>query len=417
MKKLLCYAMLLALFACSRAELSEMTAEEELSLNEALTNPICNAKVAFRPNLNIKGLVLAKSDAYQMAPQDIIFRVLKDNDTFILESIISEGDYDTLKIHGPGSTPNNPLYMTYAAELKEKHCRHTYDIYINFKQIGPLYRNVVVESNNPRYGKVTGGGKYIIGEEHTITAAITDDSPVGFSHWTKNGEVVENAGMEYKFALTDDDYNAGDTTSIRYMAHFSMNAVARVVFEYTQGGYVTGWQDLGLYLPVGRTFTLTAQPEVGYKFSHWLKSTYETGPVIVGTESTYSGIIENTEGTTYTGVFESLSQKTSVTFNNYVDDSDYSSNTYLTYTDPSGNQQTLRPTSLTSFFDIKKDTPVILYVDIRKEGAYIPCFISTSDENIPTIDLSAENKIITVQEIPIKGDMEDMATITLQVGE
>lgn len=417
MKKLLLLITLLPLFTfCSRDNITEGT----LSMTSANTEESCDTcpvKISFQTNqnINIKGLI-SPGSATVVPPQSASFKVLKDNDTFVFDRFIqmggSPGDVHPA-ISGGGV---DGLYRVYSVETREVHGGKTYVIQANFRQIGPMYRNVIVESNTPQYGEVAGGGKANIGEDHTISASLKNNSPYGFSHWTKSGVEVEGAGLDYTFKLDlNKDYNAGDTTSIRYMAHFSRDATARTVFEWTEGGEVTGWQHMGLHIPVGTRFTLTAEPESGYKFDRWVKSTHSTGPVTVGREPVYSGRITSRDGATYTAVFESTAQITSMTFNNHVDDFYYTTSTYLTYIDPDGRQQTLHPTTISSYFDIKRGTPVTLYVDIRKNDDYINCFISGSDGQY--IDLSGYNEIITTQELIIEPELDNTAVITLQAGE
>lgn len=415
MKKLLLIFLLPIFTFCSRTEFAGNETKEDTIEMETPSSIACNAGIAFTSNYqHIKGLMVGESRRYNTAPNAIPFKVLRSNDTFVLQGIrsyISHGVPDSLVI-----TPGYEMdqYHGYSVKLLDKHCGCSFEIQAIYKQIGPMYRKVVVESSHRDVTEVTGSGKANIGEDHLITASLKEHSGYGFSHWTRDGVVIPDAGLDYIFRLTNADYNAGDTTSIRYMAHFSQDATARTVFEWTTGGEVTGWQNLGLNIPVGTRFTITATPETGYTFSRWVKSTHATGPVTISREPVYSGRITSGEGATYTAFFESTSQTTSITFNHFVDDFYYDSNTYLTYTDPNGQQQTLHLTTITSYFDIQRDTPVRLHIDIRKGDEYIPCFVEGSDGQ--RFELSADRQIVVTQEINVRPELENTATITLQAG-
>lgn len=416
-KALLLIALFPLLTFCSRGEFAGKETEEDTIEMESPSSIICNAQVIFTSNYEtIKGLMVGTSKPYDYVPTVLSFKVLKSNDTFVLKNIrsyVSNAIVDTLEIT-PGNSTD--LYQGYTVKLLDKHCNNKFTIKANYEQIGPMYRRVKVESSHPEISEVTGpdNNKMNIGEDYQISASLKGNSGYGFSHWTRDGVVIPDAGLDYTLSLTEKEYDAGDTTSIRFMAHFSKDATARTVFEWTQGGMVTGWQDLGLNIPVGTVFTLTATPEAGYKFVRWMKSS-ATGPVIVGTEPVYSGRVTSKEGTTYTAIFESTAQVTHVTFNNQVDDSYYLSQSFIEYTDPSGRPRTLFPSSITSFFEIKKGTSVSVNVDIRKQGEYINCFLSSSDGQY--FDLSGNNQIITAKAINLEPDLDNSATITLQAGE
>lgn len=415
-KKLLLIALFPLLTFCARAEFTGNETKDDTIEMESPSSIVCRATVGFISNLYIKGLMVGSSGAYDYVPTILSFKVLRSNDTFVLKGInstVSNAIVDPLELTPSGSTL---LYQSYTVKLLDKHCNNYFQIEAVYEQIGPMYRKVKVESSHPDISEVTGpnDNKMNIGEDYQISASLKGNSGYGFSHWTRDGVVIPDAGLDYTIRLTEDkDYDAGDTTSIKFTAHFSRDATARTVFEWTQGGSVTGWQDLGLNIPVGTRFTLTAIPEAGYQFVRWMKSS-ATGPVKVGTEPVYTGRVTSKEGTTYTAIFESTAQVTSVTFNNQVDDSYYLSQSFIEYTDPSGRPRTLFPSSITSYFDIKKGTPVSVNVDIRKEGEYINCFISSSDGQY--FDLSDNNQIITAKVLNIEPDLDDSATITLQAG-
>ncbi len=109
------------------------------------------------------------------------------------------------------------------------------------------------------YGTVNGGGSYVYGTTCTLTA-----TPIGdylFANWSKDGEVLSTEPT-YSFTVVDGvegEYIARFTTSL-----MEVTATANP----SEGGTVTG----GGYFSEGQSCTLTATPNIGYKFASWTKN-------------------------------------------------------------------------------------------------------------------------------------------------
>lgn len=408
MKKLLLFSLmvLLGLSSCSKEDLSV-----KMNSNNANDYTSCT----FYTNLpGVTGLI--KGDVVQYA---------KAAEAFRIKVVTSEPNVQFEKFNPVYFRPLRDLYFdydienaengwaAYKAELTKENIGHgDYSIEVQFKKTGKLLRTATTLAAVNGQAFVTGGGTYDYDEYFTIEAVATNPKAYEFDYWSKDGE---NIGGSPKMDTRIGSYEIGGANpDVHYRAHYKQKPKSRVVFEWTEGGHATGWEDLGLNVFVDSPFTVTAIPYEGYEFVAWIKSTYPNTIDTVSKDRVYSATVPRVSDVTYTAIFKSMSQATSVTFNNFVDDSYYASNTYLTYTDPNGQQQTLYPTSITSYFDIKRDTPVRLYVDIRKDEEYIPCFVEGSDGQ--RLELSADNQVLVIQDITVQPELDNTAVITLQAG-
>ena len=128
--------------------------------------------------------------------------------------------------------------------------------------------DVIVNVNPENSGTVTGSGNYLHGDEVTVTA--TPNTGYRFVNWTENGNVVSEES-EYSFTITNERNIVANFTLLDYDVIVSVNP--------ENSGTATG---AGNYIH-GNNVTLTATPNVGYKFVNWT----EDGEV-VSEESEYS---------------------------------------------------------------------------------------------------------------------------------
>ena len=115
---------------------------------------------------------------------------------------------------------------------------------------------ITAEASPTEGGTVAGGGTY----DHGTTATMTATANTGyhFANWTKDGTVV-STNATYSFAALE---NAS------FVAHFELNSyVVTATANPTVGGTVTGG---GTYYHM-EAVTLTATPNMGYRFVNWTK--------------------------------------------------------------------------------------------------------------------------------------------------
>ena len=115
----------------------------------------------------------------------------------------------------------------------------------------------------------SGTGKYISGEEVTLTATATAEG-YQFVNWTENGTSVSE-DAEYTFKVDGDHYLVANFTNKEFTVTAGPDPV--------EAGTVTGG---GNYLE-GRTVTLKAFANEGYKFINWTE-----GDNVVGTEEEFT---------------------------------------------------------------------------------------------------------------------------------
>ena len=120
-----------------------------------------------------------------------------------------------------------------------------------------LMSNVSVNCNPSNSGAVTGTGSYHKGTEVTLTA--TPNVGYRFVNWTENNTVV-SSDLQYLFVVTENINLVANFTLIDYDVTTSVNI--------ENSGSVTG---AGNYLH-GDEVTLTAIPNVGYRFVNWTEN-------------------------------------------------------------------------------------------------------------------------------------------------
>ena len=120
-----------------------------------------------------------------------------------------------------------------------------------------LMSNVSVNCNPSNSGAVTGTGSYHKGTEVILTA--TPNVGYRFVNWTENNIVV-SSDLEYLFVITSERNLVANFTLIDYDVTTSVNI--------ENSGTVTG---AGNYLH-GDEVTLTAIPNVGYRFVNWTEN-------------------------------------------------------------------------------------------------------------------------------------------------
>ena len=131
--------------------------------------------------------------------------------------------------------------------------------------------DVTATASPENAGAVTGAGNYTHGETVTLTA--TPNIGYKFVSWTENGNVVSEVS-EYSFTITNDRNLVANFTLLDYDINVTVNPI--------NSGVVTGE---GNYYH-GEEVTLTAIPNVGYRFVSWT----ENG-IVVSEETTYTFVI------------------------------------------------------------------------------------------------------------------------------
>ena len=152
------------------------------------------------------------------------------------------------------------------------------------------YPTFTIKVSAEGQGDVSGGGTWDV-KKTTQTKTITATPKTGykFLHW------VDNRGNTYKDATTNISFNDDST----FVDSFSSVLKCVAVFDpisYTitankiGGGYVSGAGNHSY----GKTVTLTAVPEEGYRFVEWLedKSTENPRSFTVTGDATYTAVFE-----------------------------------------------------------------------------------------------------------------------------
>ena len=131
--------------------------------------------------------------------------------------------------------------------------------------------DVTATASPENAGAVTGTGNYTHGE--TVTLTVTPNVGYKFVNWTENGNVVSEES-EYSFTITNDRNLVANFELLDYDINVTVNPI--------NSGVVTGE---GNYYH-GEEVTLTAIPNVGYRFVSWT----ENG-IVVSEETTYTFVI------------------------------------------------------------------------------------------------------------------------------
>ncbi|HPR26597.1 M6 family metalloprotease domain-containing protein [Lentimicrobium sp.] len=133
---------------------------------------------------------------------------------------------------------------------------------------GYLSYNISASAVPEAGGTVSGAGTYNYASQAVLSAV--PNTGYTFTNWTENGTVV-STDATYSFTVTGDR---------DLQANFSlMQCTISTVSVPVEGGICTG---AGSY-PYGAAATVTASPNTGYDFDHWM----ENGN-IVSTEASYS---------------------------------------------------------------------------------------------------------------------------------
>ena len=147
---------------------------------------------------------------------------------------------------------------------------------------------ITVTATPAAYGTVTGAGTYVYGTTCTLIATTNEDYI--FVNWTLNDVVVSDQPT-YSFVVNDE-------TAGEYVGHFARSLYQIIATANpTNGGTVTG---TGAYME-GQTCTLTATPNLHYRFVNWTKDNE-----IVSTESTFSFVIADGLEGLYVANFEEI---------------------------------------------------------------------------------------------------------------
>ena len=167
-----------------------------------------------------------------------------------------------------------------------------------------------------RYVGLTGTANSVdiaVGSTAVVRTEPLDGETTKFAYWTKGksyangGQIVSNKNP-YEFVVTEaiDLY-------INYVdAATDLNVPVEVVSANVSEGTVTlNGSTSTQNLPLGSEITLSATPEVGYRFANWTKNVVSQSSLsmrssgeVVSTEPIYTTIL--TEGVSYTANFERL---------------------------------------------------------------------------------------------------------------
>ncbi len=131
--------------------------------------------------------------------------------------------------------------------------------------------DVTATASPQNAGAITGAGNYKHGDNVTLTA--TPNVGYKFVNWKENGNVV-STNSQYSFTITNDRNFVANFELLDYDLNVTVNPV--------NSGVVSG--DGNYYH--GETVTLTAMPNVGYRFLNWT----ENG-IVVAEETTYTFVI------------------------------------------------------------------------------------------------------------------------------
>ena len=116
-------------------------------------------------------------------------------------------------------------------------------------------RTVEAVSSNDKAGSVTGGGSYEVGATVNLIAKAGDEGI--FENWTENGTVVWTEST-YSFKVENDRKLVANFKEKTYLVQVQAN--------YDSYGSVSG----GGEFTKGQTATVTATPNEGYLFNHWI---------------------------------------------------------------------------------------------------------------------------------------------------
>ena len=146
------------------------------------------------------------------------------------------------------------------------------DLIANFVSTNVSY-NVTLIVIPIEAGSVTGSGYYSAGDKVVLKA--TANEGYKFASWIENGTVISNE-TEFSFTITGNKIIVANFEQMDYSVTASVNAA--------NNGAVIG---TGSYNH-GDNVTLTAMPNVGYKFVNWTENNE-----VVSTELQYSFVVTN----------------------------------------------------------------------------------------------------------------------------
>ncbi|MDE6514809.1 MAG: hypothetical protein K2L03_02110 [Bacteroidales bacterium] len=197
----------------------------------------------------------------------------------------TDADWQTLTLQGLTSNTD------YVAEVvsyctKGEHANGSIPVSVEFTTLRALFA-IKVDITPEEGGTVKGAGSYFEGGNVTLTA--TPNAGYRFVAW-KDGDTELSKDATYKFQMPG--------KNITYTAVFAEAEMFSVTVNVTPtgAGTVKGADD---YFE-GNDVTLTATPNVGYKFIAW-----KNGETELGTETTYHFQMPG-ENVTYTAVFEQV---------------------------------------------------------------------------------------------------------------
>ena len=150
-------------------------------------------------------------------------------------------------------------YSSYTVTLPNVNGTFTVKVILSTSKSVLPQPDVIITATSGPGGTVSGGGEYFSGNEVTLVAR--PDSGFTFDGWYENDTKIQSAGATYRFTAA-----VSRTLQARFKAIASGNYTIGV--SAGQGGTVTGG---GSYAPNSQV-TLTATPNVGYKFDGWYEN-------------------------------------------------------------------------------------------------------------------------------------------------
>ncbi len=174
------------------------------------------------------------------------------------------------------SSSNNPLRLSSGGDTSSTAASCTESVgvrpacHINLNVLyDAVYNVVTVKSSNESQGTVSGGGTYV-GANSTTTVTATPRSGYVFDYWVDSSD-IQYTRNPLTIAVTKDE---------TYTAYFTEGVDITVQTSDSSLGSVSGG---GAYA-LGRDVTISATPNTGVTFSHWLTNTgvkYYNNPLVL----------------------------------------------------------------------------------------------------------------------------------------
>jgi hypothetical protein len=225
-----------------------------------------DVQTSFAPNLNTWHHVCCifdKTENKQKLYLDGVF----------IAQITTTGDFkpsDFIEF-GTSDTASNDEWLHGSMDDIRIYNRALNDCEIQALHQEPAPFNIIVNSNPPMGGIVTGGGTYQ--NNISITVSASPNTGYNFLNWTENGNVVSNT-PDYTFTVTSNRDLVANFTIQQFM----------ITTSSTPSG--SGSTSGGGSFNYGTNVTVTASANSGWVFNYWSEN-----DTLVSTSSSYSFIV------------------------------------------------------------------------------------------------------------------------------